>query len=302
MILAPILLFTYKKVAPVKQAIAALENNTLANESRLIIFSDGPKNTDDEEQVNEVRKFIKSIKGFKSVEINESAINKGLAKSIIEGVSEIINEEGKAIVLEDDLITSPNFLSFMNQALNEFELNNKVHSISGYTMPINLPKNYIYDSYFTKRASSWGWATWKDRWQAVDWKIKDYPAFKNNWRLRREFNAMGSDMSSMLSKQMKGQISSWAIRWCYDQFKKNQLTVFPIISKISNIGFGDGATHTKSDDNRFWTNLDKGEKTNFNLDPHPRLDPFFIKQFKSKYSLKTRAFYKLNNLLRRLLR
>ena len=297
MSLAPILLFTYKKVAPVKKVVAALQKNFLAKHSELIIFSDGPRREADSEQVNEVRKFLETVKGFKSIKIHEAPNNMGLAKSIITGVTKVFEEKDRVIVLEDDLVTSHNFLNFMNQALNEYEFNLDVHSISGYTMPITTPKNYEYDSYCTMRASSWGWATWKDRWEAVDWEVKDYPNFKKDSDQRRKFNAMGSDLSSMLAQQMEGKISSWAIRWCYDQFKKKQLTVFPTISKVSNIGFGDGATHTKYNDDRFSTYLDKSEQLEFNFQEDVQLDDYFIKQFRSKYSLRTRAFYKLKNIL-----
>lgn len=297
MSLAPVLLFTYKKVAPVKKTLEALKCNFMAKESDLIIFSDGAKNESDAKEVSEVRAFLYTINGFKSVEIYESVSNKGLANSIIEGVTQIIATHNKVIVLEDDLVTSPNFLNFMNEALNEFVSNNQVHSVSGYTMPINPPKGYIYDSYFTRRASSWGWATWKNRWEEVDWQVKVYNGFKGNTSLRKKFNAMGSDLSSMLDQQMQGKISSWAIRWCFDQFLKNQLTVFPVVSKISNIGFGSGATHTKYSDDRFATILDTTEKTYFNFNKKVELEYHFIKQFRSKYSLRTRAVYKIKNLL-----
>ncbi|WP_276165327.1 sugar transferase [Zobellia alginiliquefaciens] len=296
--LAPILLFTYKKVTPLKATIEALGKNQLASESDLIIFSDGAKSEKDNVQVNEVRAYLKKgITGFKQVVIFESLENKGLATSIIDGVSKIIEERGSAIVLEDDLVTSKNFLLFMNQALNDFKNDDRVHSISGYTMPIKTPLNYSYDNYFTRRASSWGWATWKDRWVSVDWSVSDYNSFISDGSRKKKFNEMGSDMTSMLSKQMNGEISSWAIRWCYHQFKFNQLSVFPTISKVVNIGFGLEATHTKFSDTRFETHLDSSDKTRFSFDKEPKLRQQFVKQFISKYSLRTRIYYKIKNIL-----
>lgn len=295
--LAPILLFTYKKIEPVKAVIGALKKNALAQGSELYIFSDGPKNERDRAMIEEVRAYLAGVTGFKKVALYESKTNKGLATSIIDGVTQIINEKGKAIVLEDDLVTSSNFLEFMNQALHNYETNAKVHSISGYTVPISLPSDYNFDTYFTRRASSWGWATWKDRWETVDWSVSDYQDFIRNRKQRKKFNEMGSDMTSMLSKQIHGKISSWAIRWCYHQFKMDQLTVFPTISKVSNIGFGVQATHTKFSDDRFKTPLDHGAKTRFVFDPEPKLNRDLIRQFRSKYSLRTRALYKIKNIL-----
>ncbi len=295
--LAPILIFTYKKVGPLKLAIAALKKNTLAPKSELFIFSDGGKTEADSKQINEVRRFIAKVTGFEKVTVIEAKENKGLASSIIDGVSQILETHSSVIVLEDDLVTSSNFLGYMNQALHFYETNNKVHSISGYTVPINLPDAYCYDNYFTKRASSWGWATWKDRWEIVDWEVLDYDDFVQDNAKKKRFNAMGSDMAAMLAKQMKGEISSWAIRWCYDQFKKDLYTIFPTLSKVANIGFGEQATHTKGSDNRFATPLDKTDEINFNFNPTPAVNTHFLKQFTAKYSVRTRAFYKIKNLL-----
>lgn len=293
----PILLFTYKKVEPLRLTIAALRANDLAKHSELYIFSDGAKNLKDAAQVAEVRRFLKTVDGFKSVSIREEPTNKGLATSILEGVSELFQQYKAVIVLEDDLVTSTNFLDFMNEALKEYEANAKIHSISGYTVPMKVPAGYFYDNYFTRRATSWGWATWKDRWERVDWSVSDYEQFSGNPEEKKTFNAMGSDMSSMLAKQMNGTINSWAIRWCYHQFKYDLFTAFPIISKISNIGFGAGATHTKGSKNRYATPLDSSGKKKFDFLQKIDLDPYFINQFRSYYSLYTRGYYKIRAIL-----
>ncbi len=297
--LAPIALFTYKKLAPLKATIEALQKNNLAKHSELIIFSDGPKKDSDKIQIQEVRSYLKSINGFKKIDLNFSEKNKGLAVSIIEGVSKILEENETIIVLEDDLLTSVNFLDFMNKSLDYYKNNKKIHSISGYTPQIDLKNSYPYDIYFTQRASSWGWATYKSKWKEVDWKVTDYIRFKKNKKLHRKFNAMGSDMSFMLSKQMKGNIDSWAIRWCYHQFKEDLYTVFPVQSKIQNIGFTEGATHTKgnSETLRFATIFDKTNKINFNFKDNIVLEKYFIKQFIKPYSIKTRIYYKLKGIL-----
>ena len=252
--LAPICLFTYNRLEETKQTIEALRNNYLAKESHLYIFSDGAKSDTAKEKIQKVRSYLKTIEGFGSIQVFESPINKGLASSIIDGVTQVVNQYGKVIVLEDDLITSPNFLLYMNQALDFYNDTNKVFSISGYSIQI---KNNLStaDVYFTNRASSWGWATWSDRWQAIDWEVSDYLVFKNNKELRRNFNKMGSDMSQMLDRQMQGKLDSWAIRWCYHQYKYNLFSVHPIVSKISNIGFNSpDATNTSEKFNRYKLN------------------------------------------------
>lgn len=297
--LAPIALFTYKKIGPLKATIAALKRNNLAKQSELIVFSDGPKTSKDIEQIEAVRTYINSITGFKKMSTIFSKKNKGLASSITDGVSMILENHESIIVLEDDLKSSRNFLDFMNQSLEYYKGNSKIMSISGYTPPIKLPNGSEHDNYFTQRASSWGWATYKTQWEKVDWKVSDYSSFKNNNSAKKKFNKMGSDLSFMLSKQMKKTIDSWAIRWCYHQFKNNLYTVFPMTSKIENIGFSDLATHTKGNTEmlRFATPLDISNTVNFNFADDVKLNDIFIKQFTVPYSIKTRVLYKIKGYL-----
>jgi hypothetical protein len=292
---APILLFTYNRLQILEKCVSALGKNKGAEESDLYIFSDGPKSEKDELQVDRTRSYMKTITGFKSVHLFCAETNKGLAKSIIDGVTEIINKYDKVIVLEDDLVTSSNFLSYMNQALEYYSNNPKIFSISGFSIPIaGLNKEEVY---FTQRASSWGWATWKERWNPIDWEVKDFDSFSKDSSARKNFNKMGSDMSSMLEKQIKGEINSWAIRWCYHQFRNNLYTVFPAVSKVENIGFNNEATHTKDKFNRFITFLDNTGSVNFHFSNDIRLQKSIIAQFVKPYSLMQRIKFKLLNAL-----
>jgi hypothetical protein len=293
--LAPILLFCYTRLDKLILTVEALKNNYLALHSELFIFSDNGKTEIECIKVLEVRQYLKTIEGFRKIKIVEAEKNSGLANSIIKGVTEAFKKYDKVIVLEDDLITSVNFLNFMNASINFYQDSPQVFSISGYSFPIKgLPPDTVY---FTKRASSWGWATWKDRWENIDWEVKDYLIFQKNYRKKRDFNKMGSDLSDMLHKQMRGKIDSWAIRWCYHQYKNNLYTVYPSVSKIQNIGFGNAATHTVERTSRYQTILDQLANTNFNFIKHAHLDQDIIKQFIKHYSLQKRAYYKILNLL-----
>jgi len=291
--LTPICLFSYNRLNETQQTVEALKKNYLAPKSELFIFSDGSKNETGVKKVKEVRQYIKNIDGFKSVTIYESPTNKGLANSIISGVSQIIAQYGRIIVLEDDLITTPNFLDFMNQALDFYENNPEIHSVSGYTLDLPSLKKYSKDYYLGYRASSWGWGTWKEKWEEVDWEVKEYNKFKRNPLKQIQFMRGGSDMPRMLKKQMKGEIDSWAIRWCFDQFLKGQLTVFPKLSKVKNIGFGVQATHTKRT-KRFNTNLDKGSKRVFSFDESILVNEKVENEFRNKFSFLQRLIDKIS--------
>jgi GR25 family glycosyltransferase involved in LPS biosynthesis len=295
-ILAPICLFTYNRLEETQQTIEALKLNFLAPQSELFIFSDGSKNNSSATKVENVRSYLKTITGFKKISVIESADNKGLANSVIDGVTQIINEFGKIIVLEDDLVTSKNFLDFMNQGLNFYETNQQIHSITGYTMNLNALRKSETDFYFSYRESSWGWATWKDRWQSVDWDIKDYSKFRYNIKENLRFMKGGCDLPRMLHSQMNGKIDSWAVRWCYSQFKNNQFAVFPSISKVINIGDGESATHTKII-RRYKTNLDTEEKQSFTFASQMIINYSITKEFRSKFSLYNRLVDKILKLL-----
>ncbi len=249
---APIIIFVYNRADHFVQVYNALSACKEAKESDLFIFSDGAKNDAGKQKVNEVRSAVSAIKDsgdFKSVTVTESLVNKGLAASVIAGVTDVINKYGKAIVVEDDCKVSPFFLSYMNNALDYYESNKKIGSIAGYTPMIDLPDDYKNDVFAAYRSCSWTWATWKDRWEGVDWELKDIKDFYNSPKLIRRLNSNGSDRFMRLYRQTKGNGSSWSVRFGAHLVKNNLLTVYPRYSYNSNIGCDESGVHSKSEDN-----------------------------------------------------
>lgn len=242
MTFAPIVLFCYKRTDVLKQTVKALLKNNEAKESNLFIFSDGYKDENDKKDVENVRKYIRKIKGFKNIEIIEAPTNLGLAASIINGVSKIINEYGKIIVVEDDILTSKYFLKYMNEALDLYENVENCSSITSYGFWINnMP-----ETYFLRRFDCWGWATWKRSWDLFE---KDGSKLLNQIKEQGreyEFDCEGTEQFvKMLEDQISGKNNSWAIRMYASQFLHNKLQLHPGISLSRNIGFGKLATHCK---------------------------------------------------------
>ena len=244
--LAPIALFVYNRPQHTERTVKFLQQNELALESRLFIFSDGPKTVADKEKVQEVRSFIRKIDGFKSVELIEGKENKGLANSIIEGVNRLTKEYGQIIVFEDDLISSPYILTYFNEALNRYRNEEKVMHIGAYMYPLvaqNLPESFFY-----RAATSWGWATWERAWQHFEPNIDtliqafDKPkkaAFSiehtmNFWRQMRQFKT--------------GKNNSWANRWYASIFLNGGLTLNPSQSLVNNIGHDGTGVHSGIND------------------------------------------------------
>jgi len=266
--LVPILLFTYNRVDHLNATIDSLLKNNLAAESDLIIFSDGPKDNTEKNNVARVREQLTKVSGFKSIKIIEREINFGLADSIITGIEETFKEYEKVIVLEDDLVFSNNFLQFMNDALNFYSDHKNIFSISGYSHPLEIPSSYKDDVFILPRASSWGWATWKDRWEKADWAVKDFPEFRKDKILQKAFNRGGEDLTPMLKAQMFGYIDSWAIRWVYAHFKNTAYSIYPVKSKVNHIGDDFSGTHTHK--NIFFSELDNSQSvTKFISNPMP---------------------------------
>ena len=249
---APIVLFVYNRPYHTRMTVEALQKNKLASESELFIYSDGVKDTQNYQRVQDVRDYIRTIDGFKTVKIIEREKNLGLANSIIDGVTTIVNQYGSIIVLEDDLVTSPYFLQYMNDALNIYEYNSSVISIHGYVYPI---QDELQETFFIKGADCWGWATWERGWGGFE---EDGSKLLRNiidCRRQKEFNFGNSiNYLKMLEDQVKGKNDSWAVRWYASAFINDLLTLYPGKSMINNIGNDSSGTHCK-DSNIFKTEL-----------------------------------------------
>ncbi|WP_113639502.1 glycosyltransferase [Nubsella zeaxanthinifaciens] len=244
--LAPIALFVYNRPKHTERTIKFLQQNLLAPDSRLYIFSDGPKNNSDEEQVNEVRNFIKTVDGFKSVKVIESKTNKGLANSVIEGVTQLNNNYGQVIVFEDDLVSSPHTLTYFNEALNRYRNDDKVMHIGAYMY--HLKDSNLPESFFYRAATSWGWATWQSAWQHFEPNIDKLIAQFD----RQKINQFAIEGTMNFWKQMqdfkKGKNNSWAIRWYASIFLRGGLTLNPSQSLVNNIGHDGTGVHSGIND------------------------------------------------------
>lgn len=243
---APIVLFVYNRIDHTKSVLQALNQNRDADKSELFIFSDAPANKTEMVNVAEVREYIHFFaehNSFKVVHITMAQENKGLERSLIDGITSIISQYEKVIVLEDDQLTSPDFIQYMNEALRYYEHDQRIWSVTGFSMDLKSLRHYKRDVYCGCRGCCWGWGTWKDRWDKVDWAVSDYDNFIKDRRKQHEFNKGGMDMTSMLKMQREGKIHSWAIRWCYQQYKERMLTIFPRNSKVKNIGIDGSGTN-----------------------------------------------------------
>jgi len=246
--LTPIALFVYNRPLHTQQTVEALMKNTLAAESELLVFCDGPRDESQRDNVRQVRKYIRTIDGFRKVTVVEQPENFGLAASIIAGVTQVVNEYGRVIVLEDDIITSPYFLTYMNQALEIYADELKVMSVTGYMFPVRvrLPETFfIYGG-----TSTWGWGTWKRAWAKFNPSASDLlEQIMNHREFIPRFNFGGTyNYLKMLSDNAAGKNSSWGVRWYASVFLGGSYGLWPGRSLAENIGLDSSGTHCGTSD------------------------------------------------------
>lgn len=243
--LAPILLFAYNRPRHLQHTVEALAHNPLAQESELFVFSDGARTEDDREDVELVRSYIHTIEGFKTVHRIERDRNYGLAANIIDGVTDIVNRYGRVIVLEDDLVTAPGFLQFMNDALDTYADEPRVGHIQAYDFTQNprLPETFLI-----KFTGSWGWATWQRAWQHFNPDGQYLLNELHRRHLTRRFDFNGKyGFTRMLRRQVEGKNNSWAIRWNASLFLQDILSLNVGRSLVQNEGFDGSGTHCGAD-------------------------------------------------------
>ena len=242
---APIALFVYNRPEHTRKTVAALSKNVGAINSILYIFSDAARTQNDVIAVENVRTYIKEVSGFKNVVISKQTNNIGLAASIIHGVSALCEQYGRVIVLEDDLETSPHFLTFMNEALSFYENTPEVMHVSGCRYPVE-PFG-MEDTFFLHVPLCWGWATWQRAWCTFEKDISVMKRFNNNMIQRFSFNHAYTYWQQLEFNQ-SGKLNSWFIFWYANLFLRSGLALFPCRSLVNNIGMDDHGTNSSVTD------------------------------------------------------
>lgn len=302
--LAPIVLFVYNRPWHSQKTIQALIQNKLSSESELYIYADAPKNEGDSFFVQQVRDYIDNITGFKKVTVIKRTKNLGLANSVIDGVTTILNNYGKIIVVEDDLVTSPYFLDYMNNALDVYQNQNKVMHISGYMFPVSNAEK-LPTTFFYRATTCWGWATWKRAWDNFEQSSIRLLEDIHSQKLENKFDIQGTyEYSSMLKSQSEGDIDSWAVRWYASVFLKNGLCLHPATSLVHNIGFDGSGVHCGPNLsfavdtlNTNYIEIDESQEITESVEGFLAIEEFNRQLTPPLY---IRAFYKLVRIVRKL--
>lgn len=237
--ISPVIVFAYNRANHLRRLLSSLSKNVDAEKTPLYIFCDGPKESVSPEtlaKVQDVRKVAEEFSWpgpLKKVTLAEK--NKGLGPSVISGVTDVVNRYGKVIVVEDDLVLSKYFLRFMNSSLQVYENEKQVFQVSGYMYPIESDSR---DICFLRVCSSWGWATWADRWKLLKTDASELKSTVEKLDAVDRFNLDGSyPMMLQLDQNISGQLNTWAIKWYGTTFLNDGLVIHPHRSLVYNDGF-----------------------------------------------------------------
>ncbi|MBE6004491.1 MAG: hypothetical protein E7232_10485 [Lachnospiraceae bacterium] len=245
---SPIILLAYNKSEEFQKSLESLSRSNNSSKYRLFVHIDGVNvfKNDDFESIKIIKETCETYKDrFAYLKVYEERFHRGLAESVISFVSDIIKKYGKVIVIEDDLILAKDCIDFLSEGLEYYEFDKNIWSLTGYCPPLNSINESKHSVFLHYRASSLAWATWRDRWESVDWELDDFDNDEVDERMN-VFSKGGYDLPIMLTRQMYGLLDSWAVRWCYSQSKRNMMTVYPMENRVYHMTSEKG-THVTRD-------------------------------------------------------
>lgn len=284
--------FAYRRPKALQACLTSLAACDGAQNLDATVFVDGPSDDSERGLVEETARTAASFGGFRRVDVECSEHHLGMGASIIRGISRVLETHPSVIVLEDDLTVRPGFLRFIRDGLDRYAGDDRVFSVCGYTNRIRLPEDWSADAYFGPRSSSWGWGTWKDRWESVDWN----PTPADLEKYRRSFAAWGgSDCPDLLRDWMEGRNASWAIRFCFSEFLQGKQSLFPVKSLVDASGGFDGSGTNCPRYSRFRFDLDD-RKGPFKYPDTVDVDPLILRSVLRYHSIPIRAWSRLRNL------
>jgi hypothetical protein len=294
-----IIVFAYNRPAVLQQTLNALKENIGIEKCDIIVYCDGAKENSDAallEKVQEVRRIAKSINFGKSISVNESSTNKGLANSLVAGITASLKQYDAVIVLEDDIKTSPYFLKYMQDALHYYRDKNEVISISGYNYPLDN-SGFKEETFFIRGADCWGWATWKHGWEIYE---NDGQKLLDELKISKQLKDFNFNDSYAYSKMLEDTIKtnkSWAVKWYASAYLKNKLTLYPTKSYVENIGVGAEATNTK-------TKTSMVETIELNVEPIKEFNNIIVetKQYRKLFEENFRHNSRLTNKVKNFLK
>ncbi len=277
----PLMVVAFNRPTMLKETLYNLSRCDTVDDRDIYLYVDGPRHIADKSKIDAVIEVAK--KWDHDVEIKRRGVNLGGVQNMILSVTEMLELYGKVIVVEDDILVSQSFLTFMDDALSMYEGNSKIWAINAYVDPkMIMPRQYKKDYFFAPRHSAWGWGIWKDRWAAVDFEIKDWRMKQNDISFIRELNMAGGDIVKMLDAEFSGELNCWDVQCTYYMRKNGLYTFRPRLTLTKNNGFGTECEHCTTPSSRY----SKQKYYNFHpvLDEFPVMDSSVVAAFQNSFN------------------
>jgi len=274
-----IAIFAYDRPVHLKRVLTNVRKNDV---DHLYIFSDGPGGPRDKAKVECVRDVIKNIDWCRTTTFARET-NWGMAESVVSGIERVFDDHDRMIMIEDDCLPAPGFIDYMKKALKKYDGSEAVMSVTGYVPPIEIPKEYPYDAFFSYRSNTWGWGTWHSAWEHYERKSLSRDGFsQRKMEIKDLCKKSGRDIIPMLQQQFDGEIDSYHVWWRLEIAKRSGVCLYPTKSLIRNIGHDGTGTHSVPTD-KFDTDLPPVNIEEFELPDevfvdqtiHRRLNRFF---------------------------
>lgn len=260
-------LFVYNRPGHLQRVLDGLQKNDI---DRLHVFSDGPVSPEERREVERVRSIVRDI-DWCDVDLVASSSNKGLARSVVDGVEYLFDRYNRVIILEDDCVPSFDFVEFMNTCLDKYAETPQVMSVSGYSPPAPMPDDYDYDVYFTRRTHSWGWGTWQSAWEQFEQDPMTLAEFRDRRSEIARLSRPAGGLTELMADQLAGETDSWATWWSWAVVKNHGISVNPVDSRVENIGHDGSGTHSGTTD-KYAVELAEGDR-DLTFPPCATLDP-----------------------------
>jgi hypothetical protein len=247
MAITPVAFFAYNRPDHAERALTALARCEAGNRFEFHFFADGAKSAADTARVEATRVRLRAWAPHFGARVVERNANAGLAHSIAEGVSALCALHGRVVVVEDDLVVSPDFLRFMGDALDRYADEPRVMQVGGCTL--SPPAGVEADAFLLPITTSWGWGTWARAWKKFEWSPSDVADMKADAAWTQRFNFGGAyAYTDMLDARLAGRNDSWAILWWYAVARQQGLVAYPARNLVWNGGFDGSGVHCDTSD------------------------------------------------------
>lgn len=294
---SPVAVFAYNRPEHLRRTLSALSRAELAKDTALLIFCDGAKAGQDPGPIVATQAVAQDKRWaacFASHNVVTAESNRGLAASIIGGVTRVLKISPTVIVLEDDMLVAPDFLRFLNDCLTFYHTDFRIGSVTGFCPLRSVPVGYSHDVYVVPRNCSNGWGIWKDRWEQIEWDMGASEQIWRESRLRKSFVSAGPEQLYRLWRQSRGRIDSWSIRVDVWLALTGRFTIYPIRNRVENIGFDGSGVHSK--EGKGINNVVSRECCPYRLEPIDAV-PSVLSAFRKVYSpgLLRRFLHRIRN-------